>query len=123
MNKLSCDEFMLIIMKLKMDYEKKIDDLTNKCDAFKKICWKENNFDMTGYYKCNSCNQSIYDGIYYYYELDEQESEVEILSDDYIACSTCKKKYCHACDNEYITVYRNNPLPNLFYCTECYNNK
>tara|TARA_B100000575_G_C23091024_1_gene628999 strand:- start:669 stop:1073 length:405 start_codon:yes stop_codon:yes gene_type:complete len=132
MNKLSYDEFILIILKLKTDYNKKIldykikiNELTEQRDIYKKICWTESHFNLTGKYRCEGCNEVIYDGTFGYYNFDNNISDDDfdcnnILSNNYIKCNLCKKKYCLNCQkiNAYISVN-----PNLFYCIECYNKK
>jgi hypothetical protein len=118
MEKLSNDEMIKIIIQLKFDYEKQINNLTDKCNALEFVCSNDFNFKMTDYDKCNFCEKPIYDGIFYY----DDGNETGALADTYMNCYICKKKCCFNCEHKEIIVeYRNNPLPNLFYCIKCYN--
>jgi len=127
MDKLTHDEILLIFMKFKEDYEKKllnyekkINDLTNKCATLEGICWEELYFNMTDNYKCDFCCQNIYKGVFY----DENNYDNTVLSYNYIECSICNKKSCHDCEkeNSYVAIYQGFPIKKIFYCNDCYNN-
>jgi len=136
MDKLSQDELLLIFMKFKEDYEKKLlnyekkindlkyecNDLSLKCDSYEKFCYLETNFHLTEYHQCSICNHCIYKGIFSYDSDDENEDiQDEVLTDDYIECSLCEIKFCRLCyEDNIITIYQDNPLSDLFYCKGCY---
>jgi len=120
MDKLSNDELILIMIKMKAQYEQQYKKLEIKFNSLNKFCL---DIEYTGYKhtlindgECNYCNCPIYK----VHTINEFDPTDDIICDNYRDCSGCDKQCCSECVNEkFITEYIDNPKPNKFWCKKC----
>jgi len=135
MEKLSNDEMLLIMLEMKKRYEEEYKILETKFRALTKYC--NNIMDDEGdilyrhiLMKADKC--SFCEGYAYEVKVKERDCNCddtddcicEITSDTYFSCYVCGVVFCKECldnEDECVIEYLPNPIPNKFWCKECYN--
>jgi len=124
MDKLSNDELLLIIMEMKKEYnkgyellkkhhEKEYELLQNKYLSLQSLTYNEcNELSMLNNNICSVCKARTY--------IAKDQS---LIYENMVFCKGCNKVCCFDClddDDQFITEYFDNPIPNKFWCKDCH---
>ena len=120
MDKLNNDEMILIMLSMKKQYEKQYKIMEDKFNSLSKYCKEsreEEKHILTNNDTCSCCNGYTYD-----VNVIGDVGWMGMNNNNYYNCSGCNKVICDYCINNEdfcITEYRDNPLPNNFWCKKC----